>query len=482
MAQSHGETAKTLKSSVLPTFERLHTEIKNKAKELVKGAGKGSKIVEKARAVTQKHIELLGQHSASYDSTGGKVTAEQDPYLLYRGTMFRLNRQILEENSNRQDIIGVQNNFQSFESHVVQVIHTGLGQLNSVVSKQADIIKSLYGDMVATGQRIPPDFEWINFLHRNSGVLIDPEAPERTIENVTFPNMNHRATIPLISGTLERKGKLLRRWDTYYYAVSPSKFLHEFKTDDDFAKEPLPEMSLYLPDCVVGQCVGNEFGLKGKDASKGKLGIGVHSTHEFTFKAHTADDAERWWEIVRAAAGQVHQSPLVASPVVGHAAEGAAFGGAAAAAAGAIAHHESSPTQARPVPSPPATVPQHVAAHSPDELPVPQETYVRSQVGNEGLTEEQIAAQTAANTAANAASASTAHAATSSVAQSGAPPAYSGTIPLSHLPKSEVPGASTAQPPMPGAAGAAGPSGAGGVVTSAGPKEGVSTNVLGNKI
>ena len=62
MATSHGETAKTLKSSILPVFERLHTEIKNKTKELSKGAGKGAKAVEKARNVSQK--ELSDRHNS----------------------------------------------------------------------------------------------------------------------------------------------------------------------------------------------------------------------------------------------------------------------------------------------------------------------------------------------------------------------------------------------------------------------------------
>lgn len=73
ISNSHDETCKALKGSVLPIFERLHTEVKNKTKELNKGAGKASKAVDKARADSQKHIELLGQHSASFDSRGGST-------------------------------------------------------------------------------------------------------------------------------------------------------------------------------------------------------------------------------------------------------------------------------------------------------------------------------------------------------------------------------------------------------------------------
>lgn len=88
IANSHLETEKNLKGSVLPILERLHAEIKNKSKELSKGAVKGSKEVDKARNITQKHIELLGQHSGSF-STGGKADAANDPYILQRGIKVR---------------------------------------------------------------------------------------------------------------------------------------------------------------------------------------------------------------------------------------------------------------------------------------------------------------------------------------------------------------------------------------------------------
>jgi BAR-like protein/PH (Pleckstrin Homology) domain-containing protein len=309
------ETAKALKGSVLPTFERLHTETKNKSKELIRGAGKGSKAVEKARGLTQKHIELLGQYTAVFDSTGGKIGPSEDPYILQRGVVHRLNKQIQEENANRADLLAVQNNFASFEAHIIQTFQSGLGQFNTVISKQADVTKSLYGDMVGNAQRVPANFEWEGFLKRNSAILIDPTAPDRNINTINFPNQNHRATQPLISGSLQRKTKLLRRYETFFYVVSPSKYLHEFKTDDDFSKDPIPEMSLFLPDCIVGAVVGDKFAIKGKDTNKGKMGIGVHTTHEFNFKAHTASDAADWHNVIRHVAGQVTaEAPDTSTP------------------------------------------------------------------------------------------------------------------------------------------------------------------------
>lgn len=323
MSNQHYETAKQLKGAVLPIFERLHTEIKNKSKELTKGAGKGSKAVDKARAHTQKHIELLGQHTASFDSHSGGMKASDDPYILQRGVMHRLNKQIQEENNNRQDLISVQNSFAQFEAHIIQTIQHGMGQFMQVVNTQAEHTKAAYGDMTGNAQRIPLDFEWNGFIQRNNTVLIDPSAPARTISQVHFPNQDHRATQPLISGSLERKGKIMRSYDTNYYVVSASKFLHEFKTDDDFAKDPVPELSLYLPDCMVGAVSGQKFNVKGKDVSKGKLGSSFSMSHELQFKAHTPQAAQQWWDIIRQAAGSVDKTDVPegstpTSPIAGN--------------------------------------------------------------------------------------------------------------------------------------------------------------------
>ncbi|TKA27341.1 hypothetical protein B0A50_04952 [Salinomyces thailandicus] len=301
ISNSHYETAKTLKGSVLPIFERLHQEIKNKTKELTKGAGKGSKAVEKARQTSQKHIELLGQHTAAFDSSGGSVKAHEDPYVLQRQVNHRLNKQVMEENSNRDDLIAVQNSFSQFEAHIVKTFQNGFQQFTQVVTMQSEQTRSMYSDMMNSTSRIAPDFEWNSFVRRNNAVLIDPSAPKRTVSSIGFPNQDHRSTQPLIAGSLERKGKMLNKYSTAYYVVTPSKYLHQFNTDDDFAKDPAPEASLYLPDCIIGAVDGPKFNVKGKHAGSK---LGGFTSHEYAFRAHTPQDAHRWHEIISEVVGQ----------------------------------------------------------------------------------------------------------------------------------------------------------------------------------
>ncbi|KAM3079488.1 hypothetical protein ACMFMG_005912 [Clarireedia jacksonii] len=305
LINSHLETESNLKGQVLPILDRLHKEIKHKSKELLSGAAKGAKEVDKARNTTQKHIELLGSQTANYQSSGASMKAHEDPYVVQRGVLHRLHKQVLEENNNRHDLISVQNNFAQFEAHVIEVIQQTMMTFHQFIHAQSQREQALSEDMLGTAQAIPTNLEWEGFVHRNQALLIDPNAADRSVETINFPNQNHASTKALIEGSLERKSRNKLSFSGYttgYYVVTPSKFLHEFKDSDNIRKDPVPELSIYLPDATIGSTNGEKFNIKGKDVSKG-IGSKLSGTSEIAFKAHSAADANKWYEVIRGVAG-----------------------------------------------------------------------------------------------------------------------------------------------------------------------------------
>lgn len=322
------ETEKSLKGSVLPILDRLHKEIKHKAKELSGGVQKGAKEIEKARNTTQKHIELLGQHTASFESAGGKLNSHDDPYILHRGVLHRLSHQVLSENNHHNDLISVQNNFAAFEAHVVQVMQQAIEAFTQLAAGQAEKTRALHMDMLRTFQNVPPEFEWANFTVRCAERLAQPNEAPRSVDTIKFANMDHSSTKPLIEGSLERKSRNKLSWgySANYYVVTPSKFLHEFKDSDNTRDDPKPELSLYLPDAVIGAPNGDKFNVKGKDRSK-TVSSKLTLSSELAFKAHTPDDAQKWFNIIQTVAGATGpmepHSPATpsastpASPVIG---------------------------------------------------------------------------------------------------------------------------------------------------------------------
>lgn len=314
IANMHLETEKNLKTAVVPMLEQLHNEIKTKSKELKSGAAKGAKQVTRARTNTQKHIELLGQYSASFDSAmRGKIDAGHDPYILSRGVNHRLNKQINEENSHTQELLAIQNSFQQFEAHILETIQGALNRFFQCMGAQTDRQRAMYADMVGAGQQIPTDYEWANFYERNDASLINPNTPPRSMTNISFPNQDHRATKPLVEGTLERKSRaVVKGYSSGYYVITPAGFLHGFKDNDDFRADPTPDISLYLPDCNVGNFNDLKFSIKGKDVSGGKVGNAFHLNTELQFKAHSKNQLDEWAAVLKegvAAAGAAGSQP-----------------------------------------------------------------------------------------------------------------------------------------------------------------------------
>ena len=363
------ETEKSIKGSVLPVLERLNKEIKNKTKELSHGAQKSAKEVEKCRNATQKHIELLGQHTAAFEASGGRMhSALEDPYVIHRGVLHRLTLQVLEENNHRNDLIAVQNNFLAFETHVVSVVQQAMEAFNAFASSQAEKTRALFSDMLGAAQRIPPDFEWKQFLARSGDALENPNEDPRTVESIQFPNMDHQATRPLIEGSLERKSRNKLAWGTQtaYYVVTQAKFLHEFKDSDTSRRNPTPELSLYLPDAMIGTPSGDKFNIKGKDKAK-TLGSKIVGSSELAFRAHSPADALKWFEVIRNAAGAtapgdalVQASPPHDAPH--HAAHHAAP--AAITVGGDGASEEKPKPVVAHIATPGATDPQHATQQS----------------------------------------------------------------------------------------------------------------------
>ncbi|KAL7938551.1 hypothetical protein V8C35DRAFT_81413 [Trichoderma chlorosporum] len=317
MINTNIETEKSIKGSVLPILDRLHKEIKHKAKELASGAQAAAKEVEKLRNVTQKHIELLGQQAAAYDSHGGRQTnSHEDPYVVRRGVTHRLNNQVIAENNHRNDLVAVQNNFRTFESHVLEVVQQAMEGFTQLAGSQGEKMRALNSDILGTVQCIPRDFEWTNFQHRAADRLVNANDPPRSVEAIQFPNMEHTSTKALIEGSLERKSrnKLSFGYSTGYYVVTPSKFLHEFKDSDDTRNDPKPELSIYLPDAIIGVPSAEKFNIKGKDKS-GTLSSKLTGSSELSFKAHTPADAQRWFQVIQGLTNTAAPATTPASPV-----------------------------------------------------------------------------------------------------------------------------------------------------------------------
>lgn len=142
----------------------------------------------------------------------------------------------------------------------------------------------------------------------------------------------------------------MRSYNPAYNVITPTGYLHEFKdfdvrslspptsttpsnTQQTMNKDHSPEISLYLPECVVSALKDGKFQISGKDA--GSALKGLSTKHDFAFKATNAAEGVLWYDAIvngakannktggiAAAApaidttASIFTTPVVASPIV----------------------------------------------------------------------------------------------------------------------------------------------------------------------
>jgi len=290
-----------LKSVVSAQLETLKGDIDKHYKSL-KGPGlKAQKEVEKSRTNTHRAVDTLGQHLSSF-STYGKADVKHEPYLAHRLALNALGDQVLKENSNANALASSQANLESLEQHIIQVIQQATTVLKNIMTSYYEDKTGSLSAIATKFSNVSPEHEWQLFSQTNQDQLIPQDAAQRDSELIAFPNRDHEATVPILEGILELKsGKLVKTYSSGYFVLTPTKFLHKFKSAD-YLQDPEPEFSLYLPDCVVGYAVQEKakfkFTISGKDSQKA-----ITTKHKFSFRAGTSKELAAWHEAIGRVAG-----------------------------------------------------------------------------------------------------------------------------------------------------------------------------------
>lgn len=148
-SQAAHECEKDIKHTVLAQLEKLHADIKAKNKELLSGIVKTAKKVEEQRSKTQKALEGLGSHTATYDSsTGARIEPMADPYIMKKYVLTRLHKQVAEENVLKSESIAVTENFKLYEQSIVTQLHQIVNTLYQHIGAESDKIKASFGEVV----------------------------------------------------------------------------------------------------------------------------------------------------------------------------------------------------------------------------------------------------------------------------------------------------------------------------------------------
>lgn len=151
---------------------------------------------------------------------------------------------------------------------------------------------------------VQPTTEWIAFAAR-SDHLLDPDTPLRNPEAISYPGKDDPSVIPVHQGILERKSRFTKSYKEGFYVLTPAGYLHEYRSSDR-AKNPHPELSVFLPECTLGAPSTNhsrshKFHLEtggggaGAGIAKRKGPAALAGKSSYTFRGRSHDEMMEWW-------------------------------------------------------------------------------------------------------------------------------------------------------------------------------------------
>lgn len=300
LLQRSATTTNGIKTTVLPHLEQVQNDIEKHYKTLKVQGNKGIREIEKARETTQKFVEQLGKVTSSFGTR--PLTNQEDPYIIHRRVDVAVQDQIAKENIQAEAALGIQRNFASLENSIMETVRQSLVSLANLNETFDDDERTMNANISKMFSDINMEQEWERFSTANSEHLVPSTNYQRDIAYVTYNNKNHASTRPLIQGPLQRKGTVLKSYNTGYYVLTPSGFLHQFKAADP-SQDSAPELSLYLPECQISkssQPGSYTFKIVGKDSLKM-----ITTRHKFAFKTTSQHDLDQWFSALGRVTGNV---------------------------------------------------------------------------------------------------------------------------------------------------------------------------------
>ncbi|KAF8250121.1 hypothetical protein K440DRAFT_653695 [Wilcoxina mikolae CBS 423.85] len=291
-ATVNSEHAAKIELEVINHLNGLRSDLNLKIKEIKALSPDFKNNVDKEKEATKKEVLKLQEALESFDSN---PSSGKDPYIIKLGLEKQLKRQIQEENYLHRAYLNLESSGRELEKIVVGEIQKAYGVYVKILARDGQELIDLADRLTASTLRLPPDYEWSAFVERDPH-MVDPKVGLRNVEEIEYPGYNHPAVTEVRSGMLERKSKYLKSFTPAWYVLS-STHLHEFKSPDP-TRDPVPVMSLYLPESSLGKhsdpaAVSHKFVLKAKQTGS------LHRGHNWVFRAESHEAMLAWYESIK---------------------------------------------------------------------------------------------------------------------------------------------------------------------------------------
>ncbi|KAI9289687.1 hypothetical protein BC943DRAFT_356640 [Umbelopsis sp. AD052] len=241
-----------------------------------------------------KYIQLVHQNPEhAMDKT--------DPYIINACLLEQMIKLYKEENRLHASMINLQGEYAIFERKIVENARSVIRSLLEYKTQDQYLTDHTVKTIMDNFDNLEADCEYKVFFERHQKELVPANAAYRNLNDIQYENQKHPLVMPSKVGFIERKTFVTKNWVEHKYALTPTGYLHEYRSEKDFPCNP--EKSIFIPHTTV---VGREdnmhhdyiFEIRGRNNSKGKLMKSLDRDKNYILRTRTGDDMQAWMDLL----------------------------------------------------------------------------------------------------------------------------------------------------------------------------------------
>ncbi|ORY43261.1 hypothetical protein BCR35DRAFT_249442, partial [Leucosporidium creatinivorum] len=228
--------------------DNVRLAVKTHIAELDKAVSPLVDEVIKEREASVQALTHLSTVIAHHDSTPLSLPPQEDPLVVRYTAESQMRSQVAAENEALRTTLIWQEKTKNFEAELLESIRFCW---TTWENEHAQLLNSAQTRSAALATRVKAvqlDAEWAHFQRLN--LLIPADTPTRSLDEIEFPHREHPSTLPIKSGLLQRKKRYVKNYKEAFFVLSPSGYLHEYRSSDTPLDKPY--LSLMLPSCTLG--------------------------------------------------------------------------------------------------------------------------------------------------------------------------------------------------------------------------------------
>ncbi|KAI7872785.1 hypothetical protein BDF14DRAFT_1877253 [Spinellus fusiger] len=245
----HMSLAVFLQTHCLPNLSNIKKEIKGMIKAIRSDERLKLSNMSRMKKTVETSLDCLGQQLAFFEKHPDHGYTKRDPWLMNAAVIEKIIKMYYQENKFHETVLRLQQEILISEEQLIEELRTMCQQFYALQeSSELGVDRGLQSIMDAF-QKVTMNGDWLDFAERAKDNLISEKAAFHHPDRLVYPHHMHPLLQPVFSSRMERRSSILHHWREYIYVLTPSGFLHEYKSPKNYPEHP--DASIFVPHYKV---------------------------------------------------------------------------------------------------------------------------------------------------------------------------------------------------------------------------------------